>query len=258
MTVSAGIDIGSSTIKLTVIENGCIRNWEVVPATSQPLISANSLLNTVGPDIPVVATGYGRDLLESEHPVPTISEIKAHAIGARFLFPSCRSIIDIGGQDVKVITLDASGKVARFEMNDRCAAGTGKFLEVMAHSLNYSLEMFSGSALKGKDGVKISSLCTVFAESEIIGLLHRGCSTEDISRALHWSVVNRIRTMFSRLEAIGPTVITGGGSKNIALIHLFREILQSDIWCSEHSQLAGSLGCAISANPNHYLKSPRK
>jgi (R)-2-hydroxyacyl-CoA dehydratese activating ATPase len=249
MTLSAGIDIGSSTIKLTVLENGCMRNWEVAPSTSQPLLAAHSLLNTLEPDIPVVATGYGRDLLESERIISTISEIKAHAIGARFLFPSCRSIIDIGGQDVKVISLDVSGKVNRFEMNDRCAAGTGKFLEVMAHKLNLSLENFSASGLEGKDGIKISSLCTVFAESEIIGLLHRGCSTENISRALHWSVVNRIKTMFSRVEAIGPTAVTGGGSRNGALIHLFQESLQSDILSSEHSQIAGSLGCAISANP---------
>lgn len=247
MTVSAGIDIGSSTIKLAVIENGCIRNWEVVQSASQPLLTVNSLLNTIEPDIPIVATGYGRDFLEAERPISTISEIKAHAIGAKFLFPSCRSIIDIGGQDVKVITLDISGKVARFEMNDRCAAGTGKFLEVMAQRLEFTLEKFSSAALQGKDGIKISSLCTVFAESEIIGLINRGCSTEDISRALHWSVINRIKTMFSRVEAIGPTVITGGGSKNIALLELFRECLQSEILISEYSQIAGALGCAISA-----------
>jgi predicted CoA-substrate-specific enzyme activase len=249
MTVSAGIDIGSSTIKLTVMENGRIRNWEVVRSTSRPFSSVNSVLSAIEPDIPLVATGYGRDFLETERSVPAISEIKAHAVGARFLFPACRSIIDIGGQDVKVITLDSSGKVSRFEMNDRCAAGTGKFLEVMAHRLDFSLDAFSASALAGKDGIKISSLCTVFAESEIIGLLHRGCSPEDISRALHWSVVNRIRTMFSRVEAIGPAVITGGGSKNVALLHLLREGLQSEVLSSKHSQIAGSIGCAIAATP---------
>jgi (R)-2-hydroxyacyl-CoA dehydratese activating ATPase len=248
MTVSAGIDIGSSTIKWAVLENGCVRNWEVAPSTSHPLLLVKSFLDTIGPGIPVVATGYGRDLYESDRIVSTISEIKAHALGARFLFPSCRSIIDIGGQDVKVIALDSSGKVSRFEMNDRCAAGTGKFLEVMALKLDYSMEQLSASALKGKDGIKISSVCTVFAESEIIGLLNRGCSPEDISRSLHQSVVNRIKTMFSRVEAIGPTVITGGGSRNMALVRLFHESLQSDILTSEYSQIAGSLGCAISAN----------
>ena len=249
MTVSAGIDIGSSTIKLTVMENGCIRNWEVAPSASQPFVSVRSLLQTIDPDIPLVATGYGRDFIESRQSVPTISEIKAHAVGARFLFPACRSIIDIGGQDVKVIALDPSGKVSRFEMNDRCAAGTGKFLEVMARKLDVSLEAFSASVLSGKDGIVISSVCTVFAESEIIGLLHRGSSPEDISRALHWSVVNRILTMYSRVEAIGPTAVTGGGLKNIGLMHLFRSRFQSAVWTSEHSQIAGSIGCAIAACP---------
>ena len=248
MTVSAGIDIGSSTIKFALFSDGNIVKWEVVPSTSQPLLAANAFLNKLEPDIRIFATGYGRDLIEAERTIPTISEIKAHAIGARFLFPSCQSIIDIGGQDVKVVSLDQNGKVSRFEMNDRCAAGTGKFLEVMAHRLDYSLEKFGASALNGKDGIKISSFCTVFAESEIIGLLNRGCSTEDISRALHWSVVNRIKTMFSRVEATGPTVITGGGSKNVALLELCRESLQSEILNSEYSQIAGALGCAISAN----------
>jgi (R)-2-hydroxyacyl-CoA dehydratese activating ATPase len=249
MTISAGIDIGSSTIKFVIIENGTIKRWEVVPSASQPLASVNALLGTVDSKVPLVATGYGRELLASNRSVLIISEIKAHALGARFLFPSCRSIVDIGGQDVKAVSLDASGKVARFEMNDRCAAGTGRFLEIMADKLNCSLEMFSSSALKGKDTVKISSICTVFAESEIIGLLNRGCLSDDISRALHWSVVRRIHTMFSRVEAIGPTVITGGGAKNIALVHLFRDLLNSDIFYSGHSQIAGAIGCAVSACP---------
>jgi predicted CoA-substrate-specific enzyme activase len=247
MTISAGIDIGSSTIKFVVIDNGTIKRWEVVPSASQPLDSVQALLNTLDSMVPLVATGYGRELLASSRSVSTISEIKAHALGARFLFPSCRSIVDIGGQDVKAISLDASGKVARFEMNDRCAAGTGRFLEVMAGRLNCSLEMFSSSAFKGKDTVKISSICTVFAESEIIGLLNRGCPPDDVSRALHWSVVRRIHTMFSRVDAIGPTVITGGGAKNMALVHLFGELLKSDIFSSEHSQITGAIGCAVSA-----------
>jgi predicted CoA-substrate-specific enzyme activase len=247
MTISAGIDIGSSTIKFVVIENGSIKRWEVVASASQPLSSVNALLETVDSKVPIVATGYGRQLPVSNRPISTISEIKAHALGARFLFPACRSVVDIGGQDVKAISLDASGRVARFEMNDRCAAGTGRFLEVMANRLNCSLDMFYSSALKGKDGVKISSICTVFAESEIIGLLNRGCPPDDISRALHWSVVSRIHTMFSRVEAIGPTVMTGGGARNIALVHLFGELLKSETLTSEYSQIAGAIGCAVSA-----------
>jgi predicted CoA-substrate-specific enzyme activase len=247
MSLSAGIDVGSSTIKFVILDDGKIVNWEVVPSTSQPLSASKALLDNLGADVPVVATGYGRDMIEFERKIPTVSEIKAHASGARLLFPSCRSIIDIGGQDVKAIALDNNGRVSRFEMNDRCAAGTGKFLEVAAGKFNCSLEEFSSAALKGKDGIKISSLCTVFAESEIIGLINRGCSPEDISRALHWSVVNRIKPMFSRVDAAGPTAITGGGSKNAAILELFRQCLQTEILHSPYSQIAGAIGCAISA-----------
>lgn len=245
MTLSAGIDIGSSTIKFVVLEDGRIKRWEVVQATSRPLLVAKSLLDSVGNDIPVFATGYGRDLLDADRAIPTISEIKAHSLGARFLFPYCRSIIDIGGQDVKVISLDSNGKLIRFEMNDRCAAGTGKFLEVMSQRLGFSLENFGDAALRGKAGIKINSLCTVFAESEVTGLLNRGIDHFDISRALHLSVVNRIQSMFSRIDASGPTAVTGGGAKNSALVALLRDNLQVDTFSSEYSQIAGAIGCAI-------------
>jgi (R)-2-hydroxyacyl-CoA dehydratese activating ATPase len=194
-----------------------------------------------------VATGYGRDLIEAIRPAKTISEIKAHALGARFLCPSCRSVIDIGGQDVKVISLDASGKIAKFELNDRCSAGTGKFFEIMAEKLGYTLIEFGHDALTGKPGVTLNSQCTVFAESEIIGLLNRGCSRNDISRAIHISATNRITTMFNRIEAIGPTVITGGCSKNLALVRFIEENLDTEISNSSNSQFAGSIGCALSA-----------
>jgi len=247
MPLSAGIDIGSSTVKFVILDNHNIAKWEVVPSTSQPLKVSKTFLDKLEEDIPVTATGYGRDLIEADRKIPTISEIKAHALGAGFLFPSCRSIIDIGGQDVKAISLDNNGRVNRFEMNDRCAAGTGKFLEITSGKFNYTLEEFRSAALRGKDGIKISSLCTVFAESEIIGLINRGCSPEDISRALHWSVVNRIKPMYRRVEATGPTAVTGGGAKNAALVELLSQCLQTEILHSPYSQIAGAIGCAISA-----------
>jgi predicted CoA-substrate-specific enzyme activase len=247
MTISVGIDMGSSTIKCVVLSNNQVQRWEVASATSQPLNTAQKLLESLESTIPVVATGYGRDLLETHFSCATISEIKAHSLGARFLFPECCSVIDIGGQDVKAIILDASGKIKRFEMNDRCAAGTGKFLEIMAQRLDYTLEEFSFAALRGADGVSISSMCTVFAESEIVGLLNRGCLPEDISRALHQSIVKRITSMFNRIEGNGPVALTGGGAKNAALLHFFENTLHASIPFSEYSQLAGAIGCAIHA-----------
>jgi predicted CoA-substrate-specific enzyme activase len=135
-------------------------------------------------------------------------------------------------------------------MNDRCAAGTGKFIEVVARKFDCSPEEVGALALGGADGIRIHSCCAVFAESEIIGLLSRGCAVADIARALHRSVVNRITTMFSRVEAEGPVAITGGGANNVALIELFRESLAPEIWSSGYSQMAGALGCAVSGS-NH-------
>lgn len=251
MTITAGIDIGSSSIKLVVLENLSIVKREVVPATFRPLDTARNLIALVPEGSPVFATGFGRDLLNTGFGMPTITEIKAHAFGARFLFPDCKTIIDIGGQDLKIINLDTKGKLARFEMNDRCAAGTGKFLEVMAQRLGYTLSDFGKAAEVGKDSVTISAMCTVFAESEVVGLINRGFRREDISRALHRSVVKRITAMYKRLDSENSfTVVTGGGARNSGLVALLGETLCTIIHSSDDSQLAGALGCALSAIPS--------
>jgi (R)-2-hydroxyacyl-CoA dehydratese activating ATPase len=251
MTITGGIDIGASSIKLVVLENLSIVKWEVVPATFRPLDTARDLLALVPKGSRIFATGFGRDLLDLEFSMPTITEIKAHALGARFMFPDCKTIIDIGGQDLKIIHLDTKGKVARFEMNDRCAAGTGKFLEVMAQRLGYTLSDFGKAAEAGKDSVTISAMCTVFAESEVVGLINRGFSREDISRALHRSVVKRITAMYKRLDSENSfAVVTGGGARNRGLLALLEETLCTVIHSSDDSQLAGALGCALSAIPS--------
>jgi len=247
MGISAGIDIGSSAIKLSILVDGTPSHSEDVPSTFNPLNQARKILESVELRVPLVATGYGRDFVESIRPVRTISEIKAHALGARLLYPSCRSVIDIGGQDVKMISLDPSGKIVKFELNDRCSAGTGKFVEIMAAKLGYSLVDFGKDALIGEPVVELSSQCTVFAESEVIGLLNRGYPRSGISRAIHWCVINRISAMFNRIEAIGPTVITGGCSKNPAVVQFLKQTLNTEIVNPAYSYFAGSIGCAISA-----------
>src|SRR3989339_8193 len=245
--VTAGIDMGSSTVKIAVLDGQKIIKLEVVDAASNPLETAERLLSN-GADCPTVATGYGRDLLEIKHAFPTITEIKAHALGARFLLPDCSTVIDIGGQDLKIISLDKKGRVARFEMNDRCSAGTGKFLDVMARRLGYGLDVFGAAAMQGADGIVISAMCTVFAESEIIGLLNRGKNPKDIAYALHKSIAKRIESMFKRLDPVpGPVAVTGGGSRNNALSRILEQTLGMEICVHEHSQAAGALGCALYA-----------
>jgi predicted CoA-substrate-specific enzyme activase len=245
---TAGIDLGSTTVKLVVMEGRGIVRREVASATSRPLDIARHFLESVPTGCAVMATGYGRDLLGSEREVPTMTEIKAHALGARFLVPDCTAVLDIGGQDLKAISLDASGRVARFEMNDRCAAGTGKFLEVMAARLGFDLEQFAEAAAHGSNAVTISAMCTVFAESEVVGLLNRGVSRQDIARGLHRSVAKRTAALYSRLAcAPGITAATGGGAASAVLVAMLEETLGCTIRSSPDSQLAGAIGCALGA-----------
>lgn len=253
MNVSAGIDIGSSTIKLVVMEDGRISKQKEVPAASQPLEAAKKLLPAIPQGALVYVTGCGRDLLEVQFGFPAISEIKAHAAGARFLFPRCSTVIDIGGRDIKVISLDEKGRTSRFEMNDRCAAGTGRFLEIMAPRLDYTLDELSDAAIKGTDTLEINARCTVFAESEVVDLVNRGVPKSGIARALHESVAKRIEDMVKRIgpPPDGSIAFTGGGSRNACLRSIVERRLNTVVRYSEASQFAGALGCALCASRDH-------
>jgi predicted CoA-substrate-specific enzyme activase len=255
MGISAGIDLGSTMVKLAIIENGHIVKREAADAASRPLDAAKNLLKLVPEGCAVMATGYGRDLLEIEYGFPAITEIKAHAVGARFLDNSCSAVIDIGGQDVKAMMIDTAGKVGKFEMNDRCSAGTGRFLEIMAQRLGFTLEEFQRTSARGAAAVTINSMCTVFAESEVIGLLARGFKREDIGHALHLSIARRIAAMFSRIGQSGSSVLaTGGGSLNTLLVSMVGTLTCCALNNCELSQYAGAIGCALYANNANLTK----
>ena len=243
-----GIDIGSRTIKTVLLSKGNIKSWEVADATSHPSQVAQKMLAKYK-DIPVVATGYGRHLLEMEG-IPSITEIKACARGVHYLYSDACLIIDIGGQDLKVISLDVNGRVAKFEMNDRCAAGTGKFLEIMAEKLNVDISGFGAVALKGKEKITISSLCTVFAESEVIGLLNRNVPSEDIAYAVHQSAVKKISGMYKRIASSSkfPAYLAGGGALNCAIRKLIEKELNSTVIVPDNPQIVIALGASIIAS----------
>jgi len=246
---SAGIDIGSRTIKTVILENDTVIHREVADATSRPAETAKRRLRELR-DIPVVATGYGRSLLELEG-IPSVTEIKACAYGTRFRAPEAQVLIDIGGQDLKTVQLDIRGRVVKFEMNDRCAAGTGKFLEIMAEKLEYTIGDFGTAALEGSDGLTISSLCTVFAESEVIGLINKGALRTDIARAVHKSVVRKITGMCKRLDTSRSTIhLTGGGALNRAVAVLLEKELGVTIAIPEDPQSIVALGAAVIAARN--------
>lgn len=177
----------------------------------------------------------------------SITEILAHALGAGYLFPGCRSVLDIGGQDTKAISLDSSGRVSKFEMNDRCAAGTGKFLEFMASSFQIPIERFGDYALEGEPGLSINSMCTVFAESEATSLMARGHRPQDIALALHQSVVKRSLSMLKRVSVNGGLVFSGGVARNRCVIKLIEKEMKSQILVSSEPDMVGALGSALYA-----------
>jgi len=176
-----------------------------------------------------------------------MTEIICHGAGAHYLNPRARSVIDIGGQDSKAIVLDEKGKVKNFAMNDKCAAGTGRFLEVMARALEVDLNGFGALSLKACDPSRISSLCTVFAESEVISLISKGEKRENIIAGIHESIAARIAAMANRLRISPLVVMTGGVAKNIGVVKALEKKIGMAVEVSEYAQVNGAIGAAILA-----------
>jgi len=243
----AGIDMGSRTIELVVLKGREIIDMKQTDSGFDPMARAMELLQGVHHDH-ILATGYGRHLFELSFEAPTVTEIKAYAVGARFLFYDVQTILDIGGQDSKAISLNESGRAVKFEMNDRCAAGTGKFLEIMAQTLGYGLDQFGIEALKATKEMQISSMCTVFAESEVTSLVAKGEDRQDIALGLHRSVVRRAVSMLKRISVKEPVLFAGGAARNPCMRHLLEEALGVDLLVPENPQIVGALGAALMAS----------
>lgn len=241
-----GIDIGSRYIKYVVLEDTDLSEVHKLETGYDPLGTCRDLIDKTKPDR-LLATGYGRHLLQTHHEVETVTEIRAVARGARAFYPACRTIIDIGGQDTKVVQLDGKGSVAHFEMNDRCAAGTGRFLEVMAKTLGFPLEDFGDHCLENGDKLTISSLCTVFAESEVISLIARGAKREAIATAIHQSIANRVVSLAKRVGVKEEVVFAGGCARNRCLQRIFQEKLQQPIRISDNPDILSAYGAALMA-----------
>jgi predicted CoA-substrate-specific enzyme activase len=189
-----------------------------------------------------VGTGYGRVSLPFVK--KTVTEISCHARGAVYLVPGTSAVIDIGGQDSKVIKVDPEGKVLDFVMNDRCAAGTGRFLQVMAAALGLDVADFSVLG-EGKPSAQLNSMCAVFAESEVVGLLAAGCDKEEIINGLHDSIARRIAAMAHRLNIGDRVTFTGGVAKNEGLRKALEKSLQAEVRVPELCHLTGALGAAL-------------
>ncbi|MRS11805.1 MAG: 3-hydroxyacyl-ACP dehydratase [Actinobacteria bacterium] len=246
MSLVLGLDIGSRTVDAVWLNDGQMVESVVLDSGFDPQEVARSLVERRAHDA-LVATGYGRHLARDLFGARVVTEIKAYARGARALFPDAAAVLDIGGQDTKSIALDDGGRVVDFEMNDKCAAGTGKFLEVMARALGFSLEEMSTAACAAATGISISSMCTVFAESEVTGLVHRGEDRGRIARGLHSAIATRTLGSLARVCASGPLVFAGGVARNVAMVALVRDGFAGEVVVPADAQSVGALGAALSA-----------
>ena len=245
---AAGLDIGSRTVELVTVEgpDGEVVSSVRIDTTPRVASDCARLLGETAFER-LVVTGYGRSLAEVEFDAPTVTEIKAFARGAHAVCPGCRTVLDIGGQDTKAIAVDGRGKPTKFEMNDRCAAGAGRFLEMMAAALGYELPDFGPAALDGRDDVQLSSMCAVFAESEVIGLLTRGRPREVIARAVHRAILKRTVAMLQRVSVEPPVVFAGGAAMNHCLAAFLREAVGEGVFVPDDPQMVGALGAALIA-----------
>jgi len=248
-----GIDIGSASSKAVLMEDGeKIRRHFVIQAgtgTSGP----DKLLDLMFRDGPVsrddiartVVTGYGRYSLESAD--GQISEISCQAKGIHHLLPGARTVLDIGGQDVKAISIGPRGNVLSFYMNDKCAAGTGRFIDTMAKVMEIDVSQMGDYDEKSEDPVTVSSTCTVFAESEVISLLSQKKNKEDIIRGLHRSVVSRALGLMYRTSMEEDFVLTGGVALNKGVLRALKEELDRPVYITEEPQISAAVGAALFA-----------
>jgi predicted CoA-substrate-specific enzyme activase len=195
-----------------------------------------------------VVTGYGRHLFSQKIGATVVTEIKASAIGARWVHPACRTVIDVGGQDTKVISLDPTGRLLRFEMNDKCAAGTGRFMEVIAMALACGVAEFGALAQSAERGYAINSTCTVFAESEVVGLIARGIDRREVARGVVDSIAVRTSSLAKRVGLAADVLFIGGVALNAAMREVLAKRLEISVHVPEDPQMVAAIGCALLAN----------
>lgn len=248
--LTVGIDIGSMAAKAVAFANGKLQGVAVLPTGWQPKNAGEEVFQTVlrlagcSPSSVkyVVGTGYGRACLSFVD--ESITEITCHARGAFYTVPETQMVIDIGGQDSKVIRIGRQGRVEDFAMNDKCAAGTGRFLEVMAAALGMNVDEM-GQLVMDAEPARISSMCTVFAESEVISLVAAGTDKNSIITGLHYAIAERVATLAGRMLPVQCIAFTGGVAKNLGVKTALEKIMGYKLQRSDDPQIIGALGAAI-------------
>ena len=256
MTIVAGVDIGSTTSKVVLLVNGEPAGQVIGDSSTNPSKTAQTIFQkavemagVAASDVTyVVGTGYGRTQVPFAD--MNVSEITCHGRGAHHLRPSIRTVIDIGGQDTKVISVSSDGNLLDFAMNDKCAAGTGRFLEAMARSMDIPLERMEDSYFGPGEPCMITSMCSVFAESEVINLINDGVPLPRIVKGLLQSLTNRVAALSRRIGLDEEVTMTGGVAKNRGVLDALGKKLKIKLWDlgGADPQLAGALGAALIAN----------
>jgi predicted CoA-substrate-specific enzyme activase len=252
--IVAGCDVGSLTGKAVILKDGEILSSSIVPTTPKPEITAQNAMQEALTNANlsldriefIVGTGYGRVKIPFAH--SEISELTCHGKGAHSFISSIRTIIDVGGQDCKVIKVDKNGKILDFAMNDKCAAGTGRFLEVMAKTLELELEELGSISLESKNQAKITAQCSVFAETEVVSLMADGVEVSDIVAGIHDAIASRIMSLVYRVGLEEDLTITGGVAKNIGVVtYLEKRLGVTSKKLPIDPQIIGALGAALIA-----------
>ena len=255
MTLTVGIDIGSLATKVVFMQDNTVLDYAVERSRHSFKERAKELVEeilakhelTMANVNGILGTGYGRHQIKDLFGQAPVTEITAHARGINYFLPNVKTVIDMGGQDTKVIILGKNGKVLDFQMNDKCAAGTGRFLEVMAKTLDIELEQMGELDAKATKEVTISSTCTVFAESEVISLMARQEPIENILAGLHRSIAHRVTALAGRLRIQEKVALTGGVAKNSGIRRALEDAGGHPISIPEEPQLIGALGAALHA-----------
>jgi predicted CoA-substrate-specific enzyme activase len=246
----AGIDVGSTMTKAVILNKGILAsiigptgpeqrrlaNKVMEEALSRAALSFQAITY-------IISTGYGR--INVPFADRQFTEISCHARGIASLFPNAKTIIDIGGQDIKAIKTDATGKITDFVMNDKCAAGSGRFIEVIADTLEVALDKVGDLSLQSKNPAKISNICTIWAQQEVAASLAQGIPVSDLLAGIHYSLADRICRMVNRLKVEETVIVTGGGAKNKGLLKALSEQLGYGIQVPEEPLITGALGAAL-------------
>lgn len=254
--ITAGVDIGSTASKALVLQDDEIKSCVIGPSSTNPAKTARDIFEQAlakagqsEPDVNcIVGTGYGRAHVPFAH--TNFSEISCHGRGANYFLNSVRTVIDIGGQDTKAITIDKDGNLLDFAMNDKCAAGTGRFLEMMVRSLDISLDELSSLHFQEGEPCVIGNMCSVFAESEVINLVNEGTPLARIVKGLHQSLAGRVTSLVKRVGVEPEVVITGGVAKNKGVIDSIAKKIGTELVTFPDGvdpQIMGALGAALIA-----------